>query len=44
MGKLTFGPVFIPDGLNRVMNDLTEDEIGTTHREVAWKELLREII
>lgn len=43
MGKLTFGPVFIPDGFDRVMNDLTEEEIGTTHREVAWKKLLNKI-
>jgi len=43
MGKLTFGPVFIPDGFDRVMNDLTEEEIGMTHREVAWKELLNKI-
>ena len=40
MGKLTFGPVLIPDGFDRVMNDLTEEEIGTTHRQKAWKELL----
>ena len=43
MGKLTFGPVLIPDGFDRVMNDLTEDEIGTTHRQAAWKELLSRI-
>ena len=43
MGKLTFGPVFIPDGFDRVMNDLTEEEIGTTHRQYAWKELLNKI-
>lgn len=44
MGKLTFGPVLIPDGFNKVMNDLTEEEIGTTHRQRAWKELLSEIL
>ena len=43
MGKLTFGPVLIPDGFNKVMNDLTEEEIGTTHRQRAWKELLEKI-
>ena len=43
MGKLTFGPVLIPDGFDRVMNDLTEEEIGTTHRQKAWKELLEKI-
>ena len=41
MGKLTFGPVLIPDGFDRVMNELTEEEIGTTHRQKAWKELLK---
>lgn len=43
MGKLTFGPIFIPDGFDRVMNDLTEEEIGHTHRQKAWKELLEKI-
>lgn len=43
MGKLTYGPVFIPDGFNRVMNDLTDEELGQTHREKALKELLRQI-
>ncbi len=40
MGKLTYGPVMIPDGFNKVMNDLTEEELGHTHRQKAWKELL----
>ena len=44
MGKLTFGPLLIPDGFNKVMNDLTEEEIGTTHRQQAWKELLSTIL
>lgn len=43
MGKLTFGPVLIPDGYNKVMNDLTEEEIGHTHRQKAWRELLKKI-
>ena len=43
MGKLTFGPVLIPNGFNKVMNDLTEEEIGTTHRQHAWKDLLERI-
>ena len=29
MGKLTFGPIFIPDGKCKVMNELTEEEIRT---------------
>lgn len=43
MGKLTFGPVLIPEGFDRVMNDLTEEELGETHRQKAWKELLEKI-
>ncbi len=43
MGKLTFGPVLIPDGFDKVMNDLTEEEIGTTHRQKAFKELLEKL-
>lgn len=43
MGRLTFGPVLIPEGFDRVMNDLTEEEIGHTHRQKAWKELLERI-
>ena len=43
MGKLTYGPVFIPEGFNKVMNDLSYEELGTTHREKALLELLRDI-
>ena len=43
MGKLTFGPVLIPDGYDRVLNDMTEEEIGHTHRQLAWKELLTKL-
>ncbi len=43
MGKLTFGPVLIPDGFDRVMNDLKEEEMETTHRQKAWKELLEKL-
>jgi len=43
MGKLTYGPILIPEGFNRVMNDLTEDEIGHTHRQKAWTELLKKL-
>ena len=43
MGKLTFGPVLIPEGFDRVMNELTEEELGHTHRQKAWKELLEKI-
>ncbi len=40
MGKLTYGPVLKPDGLDRVINDLTEEELGLTHRDKAWMELI----
>lgn len=41
MGKLTYGPVFVPEGFDRVMNDLRPEELGTTHREKAFMELLK---
>ena len=41
MGKLTYGPVFIPEGFDRVMNDLKDEELGATHREKAFLELLK---
>lgn len=40
MGKLTYGPILQPDGLDRVINDLTEEELGLTHRDKAWMELI----
>lgn len=43
MGKLTYGPVFIPEGSKKVMNDLTEEELGTTHREKAFRELIEKL-
>ena len=43
MGKLTYCPVFIPNGFDRVMNELTVEEIGTTHREKAWRELISKL-
>lgn len=43
MGKLTFGPVFIPDGFQCVMNDMKEEDLGITHREKAFLELIPKI-
>ena len=43
MGKLTYGPVLQPDGLDRVINDLTEEELGLTHRDKAWLELMSKL-
>ena len=43
MGKLTYGPVLMPDGMNKVINDLTEEELGLTHRDKAWLELINKL-
>ena len=43
MGKLTYGPIFIPYGFEKVMNDLTDKELGSTHREKAFLELFKKI-
>ena len=40
LGGLTFCPVFIPKGSDRVMNDMTDEEKENTHREKAIKELI----
>lgn len=43
MGGLTFCPVFIPEGSDRVMNDMTDEEKEQTHREKAFKELIEKL-
>ena len=43
MGKLTYGPVFIPDEFGKVMNELGPDELKHTHREKALEELLNKL-
>lgn len=43
MGGLTFCPVFIPEGYDRVMNDMTDEEKEETHREKAFKELIQKL-
>jgi len=41
LGNLTYMPIFIPDGFNgRVMNELTEEELGDTHREKAFRKVI----
>lgn len=40
MGKLTYGPVFIPEGFDCVMNDLKDEDLGETHREKALIQLI----
>lgn len=41
MGKLTYGPIFIPEGFNKVINEMEDKELGITHREKAFMELLK---
>lgn len=43
MGGLTYCPVFIPRGTNKVMNDLSDEEKEQTHREKAFKELIKKL-
>lgn len=43
MGKLTYGPVFIPDEFGKVMNELTAEQLKHTHREKALEELLNKL-
>lgn len=40
MGKLTYGPVFIPEGQDRVMNDFEDEELAHTHREKAFIDMI----
>ena len=43
LGKLTYGPIFIPEGFNRTMNELTEEELGETHREKALNRIIDDL-
>ena len=43
LGGLTFCPIFIPKGYDRVMNDLSDEEKESTHREKAMKELIKKL-
>lgn len=43
LGKLTYMPVFIPNGLGKVMTELSEEEIKDTHRQKAWRELIADL-
>ena len=43
IGGLTFCPVFIPEGSDRVMNDMSDEEKENTHREKAMKELIKKL-
>lgn len=41
MGKLTYNPVFIAEGFNKVMSEIPDKELGKTHREKAFLEAIR---
>lgn len=41
LGKLTYGPIFIPNGFNKTMNELTDEELGDTHREKALNQIIK---
>ena len=43
LGKTTYGPIFIPDGFEKTMNEMTVEELGTTHREKALMELMEKL-
>lgn len=43
MGKLTYMPVFIPEGCQRVMTELSEEDIKNTHRQKAWINLIEDL-
>lgn len=43
MGNLTYMPVFIPEQYDRVMNELSEEELKVTHREKAFLEMIKKL-
>lgn len=43
IGKLTFGPVFIPEGFDVDMNEIDESLLGDTHREKAFVKLIEKL-
>ena len=43
MGKLTYGPIFVPEKFGKVMNELTQEELGETHREKALAEIVKKL-
>ena len=40
MGKLTYDPVFIPEGFDKPMSEIDDKDLGKTHREKALLELI----
>lgn len=45
LGGLTFSPVFIPDGFDKPMGDMNEEEFSRVHnhRELAMKQMLEKL-
>ena len=41
LGKLTYDPVFIPDGFYKPMSEIDDKDLGKTHREKALLKLLQ---
>lgn len=43
LGKTTYGPIFMPEGFEKTMNEMTIEELGSTHREKALMELIEKL-
>lgn len=43
MGKLTFDPIFVPDGFDKPMVELDDKDLGCTHREKAFIKLVEKL-
>lgn len=45
LGGLTYGPVFVPNGFNKSMNDMNEEEYADVHnhRDIAMEAIFREL-
>ena len=41
--KLTYGPIFIPEGSDRPMAKMTGKELGKLHREIALEKLMEQL-
>jgi len=42
-GKLIYGPVFIPEGFDNVLNDLKDEYLGIPHRDKALIQLVEKM-
>lgn len=43
MGKLTYSPIFIAEGFDKVMSEISDAELGHTHREKALLKAIEKI-